>query len=51
MCAQAVAEKVKPYTITMPIAFDCEDSALYSQIGKQTNTDICKAFLSETKNL
>lgn len=51
VCAQAVAEKVKPYTITMPIAFDCEDSALYSQIDKQTNTDICKAFLSETKNL
>lgn len=51
IAAQDVINRVKPYTVTMPIAFDFEDSSLYSTIGKAANTEICKAFLSEVQRL
>ena len=45
VCAKKVLEMVKPYKLTMPIAWDYEDSKTYASLGKATNNAICKAFL------
>lgn len=45
VCANKVLELVKPYKLTMPIAWDYEDSKTYASLGKATNSAICKAFL------
>lgn len=45
ICAREVLKRVKPYKLTMPIAWDYEDSKLYASFGKQANVNICKAFL------
>lgn len=45
-CAQVVLEKIKPYSLTMPVAFDFEDSKLYSKLSISLNTSICDTFLN-----
>lgn len=47
--AKNVIEKIKNYKITMPIAFDIEDK-INILIDKNTNSEICKAFLSTIKS-
>lgn len=47
--AQEVIKAVKPYKLTYPIAFDIEYESIYTGGNKQTNTDICKAFLEEVE--
>lgn len=48
--AQAVIEKVKPYQLTYPIAFDIEYESIYTAAGKKANnTSICMAFLDEVE--
>ena len=47
--AQEVIEAVKPYKLTYPIAFDIEYESIYTGGSKQTNTEICKAFLDEVE--
>lgn len=51
ICANAVIAKAKQYTVTMPIVFDYEDSKLYASFGKQSNVNICKAFLNRVQAL
>ena len=43
--ARAVVEKCKPYKLTMPIAFDMEDSNTYKNFSKDANNSIAKSFL------
>lgn len=50
VCANAVLEKIKPYKLTMPVAFDYEDSKTYASLGKNNNTAICKEFLQTIQN-
>mgnify|MGYP000813610666 FL=1 len=50
VCAQEVLKKIKPYKLTMPVAFDYEDGNTYASLGKVTNTSICKAFLEAIQN-
>ena len=50
VCAEQVINYAKNYKITMPIAFDFEDSKTYASKGKATNTAICKAFLNKIQN-
>ena len=47
--AQEVIRAVKPYKLTYPIAFDIEYESIYTGGSKQTNTEICKAFLDEVE--
>ena len=47
--AQEVIKAVKPYKLTYPIAFDIEYESIYTGGSKQTNTEICKAFLEEVE--
>lgn len=47
--AQEVVKAVKPYKLTYPIAFDIEYESIYTGGSKQTNTEICKAFLDEVE--
>lgn len=49
-CANIVAEKIKPYKISMPIAFDIEDNS-HAALGKSKNAEICKGFLNRIKEL
>lgn len=50
VCANAVLDKIKPYKLTMPVAFDYEDSKTYASLGKNNNTAICKEFLQTIQN-
>lgn len=50
VCANAVLDKIKPYKLTMPVAFDYEDSKTYASLGKNNNTVICKEFLQTIQN-
>lgn len=50
-CANNVINYVTPYKVTMPIVFDYEDSKTYASMSKQTNVDICKAFLGRVQEL
>lgn len=47
--AKEVIEAVKPYKLSYPIAFDIEYESIYTGGSKQTNTEICKAFLDEVE--
>lgn len=50
IAANKAMELVEPYGIRMPIAFDFEHAALYQTYSKQTNAEICNAFLQTVKN-
>lgn len=50
VCANTVLDKIKPYKLTMPVAFDYEDSKTYASLGKNNNTAICKEFLQTIQN-
>ena len=43
--AEEIVQKCKNYNITMPIAFDMEDSNTYKNFSKEANNSIAKSFL------
>lgn len=51
ICARTTNNMIKNYKLTMPVAFDYEDSKLYSGFSKQANVNICKAYLDTIKSL
>ena len=51
IAARSVGNLIKGYKLSMPVVFDYEDANTYAKLGKQSNTNICKTFLSKIKEL
>lgn len=49
-CANIMAEKMKPYKITMPVAFDVEDEDM-AALGRDKCSSVSNAFLNRIREL
>lgn len=47
--ANYVLEKIKPYKLTLPVAYDIEDEFYQGKLGKSLNGDLCISFCETIK--